>query len=211
MRLVALLPVALLLLLPGSAEAAHRCPPKGAKVVRARGSVHIYKLHHEVYACLGRAGKRYSLGESENLDPYGASYVSPIRIRGTLVAFARQSWDHYGAADATVVVRDLSDGRTLHSFSQGGGGPYVCEGQSPAYTVTDLALAPSGSVAWIASVGYCDGDRQEVRALTDSSEPALLDEGSGVDAESLRYAGGSIFWVHANRPGSDEERSARLP
>jgi hypothetical protein len=212
-RLLALLPVAIALLLPATSDARRTCVPKGAKTVRVNGKVHVYKLHLEVSACLGRAGKRYPLGRSENVDPYGAWYVSPIRIRGTLVAFAAQSWDHYGATEATVGVIDLRDGRNVHSFGRDGGGPYICEGEPPDYTVTDLALAPSGSVAWIASVDHCEGTSQEVAALTaDSEEPALLDEGSAVVANSLTYSNGLALWHRRTGfSGNHEERSAPLP
>jgi hypothetical protein len=210
-RLLALVPVALALLLPGSAEAARHCQPKGAKVVRASGSVRVYKLHSRVYACRGRAGKRYLLGDIESYGGFGGWYVSPIRIRGPLVGFARQSYDHYGSTDATVLVKDLRDGTVLHSFSASGG-MHACDGEGPPYTVTDLALAPSGAVAWIARVDNCEGTRQEVVTLVDGPDPTVLDDDAAIGAESLRYQNGSIFWSHGGWPGPNgAERSAPLP
>lgn len=212
-RLLALLPVAIALLLPAAADAQRTCVPKGAKTVRVDGKVHVYTLNLEVSACLGRAGKRYPLGRSEDFDPYGAWYVSPIRIRGALVAFAAQSWDHYGATEATIGVIDLRDGRNVHSFQRDGGGPYVCQGEPPDYTVTDLALAPSGSVAWIATIDQCRGTTQEVASLTRGSEdPALLDEGSAVIDDSLAYSGGLALWDRKTGFGDRREgRGAPLP
>jgi hypothetical protein len=201
MRFAALLPVALVLLLPAPAEAAHRCPPRGAKVVRTKGRVHVYKLQHEVYACLGRTGKRYALGDSDV-----ESFVAPIRIDGSLVGFARQDYDHYGYSEATVVVRNLRDGTILHSFHDSGGAYGACD----AYSVTDVALAPSGAVAWIADVGSCTASRYEVDAFATGEPHAVLDGDASIEPESLRYAQGSIFWRHRRFGGDSEEHSAPL-
>jgi hypothetical protein len=186
--------------LPATADAS--CRPHGSKTVRASAAARVYELRGTVYGCLYAVGRRYQLGVND--DELG-DYVGPIRLRGRFVGFARQSFDHYGNEGATVVVRNLRNGKVLHSFSDGGG-PYTCEGQSPPYSVTDLALAPSGAVAWIAEVDYCDGTRRQVDTLATGKPREVVEEGYGIDSESLRYAGGSIFWRHFG----GEERSAPL-
>jgi hypothetical protein len=145
-------------------------------------------------------GRPYRLGV--NTGELG-DYVYPIRLRGPFVGFARQFSDHYETTDATVAVKDLRDGRVEHAFSQSGHGMDVCYGAAPAYTVTDLALAPSGGVAWVASVGYCDGERQKVTTMATGKPLEVIDDSAAVEPESLRYSRGSIFWRH----GSEDRRA----
>jgi hypothetical protein len=201
----ALVAIAVLLAFAPPAEASRGCRPHGSKTLRATKTARAYQLHGRVYACLHKRGERYRLGVNDLHGGFGGDYVDPIRLRGPFVGFARQWYDHYEATDATVAVKDLRDGRVVHAFSQSGQGLYVCDGAPPPYTVTDLALAPTGGVAWIASVGYCDGEREKVTTMASRRPLEVLDDSSAVGAESLFYAGGSIFW-----DSGGEQRSAPL-
>jgi hypothetical protein len=193
------------LALGAPAEAAtHACRPHGSKTVRASSAARVYELRGTVYGCLFAAGRRYRLGEND--DELG-DYVGPIRLRGRLVGFARQSFDHYGNANATVVVRDLRTGKVAHSFSDSGGGRAMCdEPEPPSYSVTDLALAPAGAVAWIGEAHHCGFVAREVTTLATGKPREVVDQGLDIDPASLRYAGGSIFWLDFR----GDERSAPL-
>jgi hypothetical protein len=193
------------LLLAPPADASRGCRAQGSKTLVATKTARAYQLHRKAYACLRSSGERYRLGWNDRNGGFGGDYVEPIRLRGRFVGFARQEFDHYGKHKATVAVKDLRDGRVVRAFHQGGYGEYVCDGAPPPYTVTDLALAPTGGVAWIASVGYCDAYRQKVTTMASGRPIEGLDDSNSVDPDSLSFASGSIFWDHGG-----EQRRAPL-
>jgi hypothetical protein len=194
--------VAAVLALASPAEASASCQRHGSKTIHASRSARAYELRGTVYACLYATGRPYKLGVNDG--DFG-DVVAPIRLRGAFAGFVRQSEDHYGHTDATVVVKDLRNGRVLNAFSKSGFANEVCAGAPPPYEVSDLALAPTGAVAWIATVGYCDGARQKVTTMATGQPLGVLDDDAAVDPNSLRYARGSVFWARGG-----EEHSAPL-
>jgi hypothetical protein len=201
----ALIAIAVLLALAPAAHASPTCRRHGSKTLRTSSTARVFEREGNVYGCLYRVGRPYRLGVSDPHGGFGGDYVDPIRLRGPFVGFARQWSDHYGQTDATVAVKDLRDGRVVHAFSRSGNGQDVCYGAPPPYEVTDLALARSGGVAWIATVGYCDGERQKVTTMATGKPLEVIDDSGAVEPESLLYSRGSIFWRHGS-----EDRSAPL-
>jgi hypothetical protein len=206
----ALIVAALLVVaLPATAEAS--CRPHGSKTVRESSVVRVYKTPArdsgwKVFGCAFAVGTPHRLGTSDYDAIYGGDRVAPVRLRGSLVGYVQQVEDRYFAG-ARILVMDLRHGTVSRSYAQSGDGFESCDPDRPLYSVTDLALAPSGAVGWIAKVGYCDGARYEVDTMATGASRTVLDDSATVAPESLRYAGRSIFW----RRTGEAERSAPLP
>jgi hypothetical protein len=203
--LAALLVVAV----PPTAEGS--CRPHGSKTVRESSVVRVYETPTryngwKVFGCAFEAGTPHRLGTNDYDGIYGGKRVAPLHLRGSLVGYVKQQEDRYYSG-AKIVVMDLRDGKVSRSYQQSGDTFETCDPNRPPYSVTDLALAPSGAVAWIADVGHCDGSRFEVDALESGAPRALLDDSHELESQSLRYTRGSIFWRHS---GVNEERSAPL-
>jgi hypothetical protein len=198
--------VASALALAPPAGASKPCHPHGSKTIRATASARVYERNHQVFGCLRSRGRGYPLGHPWDDDvTYGYGGVHPIRLSGRFVGYASQYGSHYGEAAATVSVMDLRTGKVRSSAYQHGGAYQSCD--PPGYEVTDLAVAPTGGVAWIARVGHCDGVRFEVDTLAAEASQAVVDDSRVVDGSSLYFRGGSIFW---RRSDTGEQRSAPL-
>jgi hypothetical protein len=93
---------------------------------------------------------------------------------------------------ANVVVRRLTDGRTLSEF------PATARNAAEGLqSVRSLALGSNGAVAWIGSVHSIVGGHSliEVHAAdAPGSTDKVLDSGPGIDAASLRLHGSTRTW-----------------
>lgn len=195
----------------GEARGHAPCRPKESRTLRHTKQVRVFELKGRyggttVYGCAYSIGRRYRMGDNYVDEPYDGARVAPIRIRGRSIAYVQQWHDHYGSVGAAVFVRDLRDGTLLHSFDRGGGGNSGGCASPPPYSVTDLVLAPTGSVAWIGTKAYCDHHLNEVDAIAGAGELQTLDDAPRVQPTSLAYSNGRISWLNDGK-----RRSAPLP
>jgi len=102
-----------------------------------------------------------------------------------------------------VVVRDLRSGAVL---TVAAADPEV--GVEPVSALTDIAVARSGAVAWISNGRSLGGSRRgsEVGVAAPGGSAEVLDEGAGIDPESLQLKDGSLTWTDEGAP-----RSAPIP
>lgn len=203
----AIVTVAAVLVIAAPAHASGACRAHGSKTLRSSKVARVYELRGTVYACLYTRGHRYKLGVNDK--DFGDT-IGPIRLRGPYVAYASQYRDTDFNDAATVAVKDLRSGRALHKWSDNGDREPCNHGSRSSYWVGDLALAPTGAVAWIAVVTSCDSRHDEVTAIRTGKPREVLDDSKAVEWDSLRYARGSIFWRHPERLGDRGQRSAPL-
>jgi hypothetical protein len=151
------------------------------------------------YGCLHSRNRRYVLGD---VGPSGEflDRVAPLRLAGRFVGHANEFTASSGdAVGAIVVVRDLRTGAVRHRFENAS--------DFARYDVTDLEQRTSGSVAWIAATSPFGPPttNYEVRAMSGSSERAVLDSGPGIEPRSLTLRGTTLRWRNAGA-----ERSVTL-
>jgi hypothetical protein len=132
----------------------------------------------------------------DRINPEAVALAAPMAAYSTSfqeVDFSR-NW---------VVVRDLRSGAVL---TVAGAHPAV--GVEPASAVTDIAVTRSGAVAWISSGRSLGGSGRgsEVGVAAPGGSAAVLDEGDGIDPESLQLKDGTLTWTDEGAP-----RSAPIP
>jgi hypothetical protein len=197
-----LLVAVVLLIVAAPANAHSPCNPPGSETIRETSKVRVYSVPRraarDVFACLRPTGRRYRLGVRSGDWGY-VTGVWPVRIRGELVAWTSYAYDRYGNWSSHVYVADVRRRRVL--AHRGAGPGSSCEGAR--LEVSALALAPSGSVAWIDQRHGCE-DGREVAALEDGVV-RTLDRGAGIEPSFLRWSDGHVLWR-----GGGEYRSAPL-
>ena len=196
------LAVALAAAMPADAAKtkAPSCAKAGSATVRSSDQVRVYRLledagndvvNDHLVACWRPTGRRMTLTTGYSSSGYDQAYAN-VRLSGPRVALAILRWsdackyecdDLSLAGSASVEVFDIRSRKRVHQV------PIPFPGQ-----VSDVALTPGGSVAWIA------GDRVQA---TDRGGTRTLD--TGVATRPLDAEGSIVSWV---RGGA--EQFARL-
>jgi hypothetical protein len=167
-----------------------------AAVVLSR-SVQFSELEDgiEYYGCI-RKRRRPVYMESESSDQYSSSSVNHLLLRGTMVVYDKST----GFIDGSCLdgVNVFSIGRRRQIGYGSATGSDGSDGHCPA--VSRLVANRAGVAAWAAFQG---GDRF-VRKI-DSAGQGTLDQGAGIDPNSLSLAGATLSWTNAG-----EARTAQL-
>jgi hypothetical protein len=178
--------------------------PDGARFMAYRAGVVAYKLDDgQVYACIGRTGQRQLIEFDEREGRF--EYSELFRIGGHFVGWTKFVAQE-GAPDRTFVrLFDLDRRRVVREI------PVESKECPGDVTVSDLAVARNGDLAWIAltldPTDYCSGDPRlpSVNVWDACGESVLDDDDRAVWWDSLRIAGRQVRWTV-----SGEERSAEL-
>lgn len=146
------------------------------------------------FGCHNRVGKRFRLTYTYR---GRRAVMRTPRLAGRFAAYSIPALFVEGEEllPAYVRVVDLRGGRKLRL--QGAVGSPA---DGPGSAVTDLELATTGAVAWIASY-FRNGTRvYEVR----KSEPenGLLDSGTDIEPRSLAVSESTVYWTKAGVPRS---------
>jgi hypothetical protein len=196
------------------AQTSRTCNPRGSSTVAENAQVRVYSVPNrygtgrEVRACFYRRGESHELGTRDvGLD--GGSYVAPVILTRSIVAWEESFFDHYDNHGYDIRVLNLATHRLLHSAAQIGDGSGA---EQRAWTVRGFVVDRAGSVAWIATGRQKYDLSQSYQPViyqvfkSDTSRGAqLLDEGTKIGAQSLRRHGKTISWREAG-----ETRSARF-
>lgn len=180
------------------------CGPLAAHTVAADSSARIYRVvigHafigplYAYYGCSVAQGKPALLSSANPL-----TRVRMVELRG---AIAGLIVDRHGVdtGGSTLTVRDLADGRLLHTVGVSYMVPRVFD------SLVTYVLAPSGNIAWTtdrSSVLRSAGNVTIRRAIGHTVR--TLDQGTSIRASSLRLRGHTVQWIDGGR-----RRYARLP
>lgn len=181
--------VALGLALPAGADAAY-CEAANRETLADTSAVRVYRvtrgeLEDRVFACLKRNGRKTWLwfhGEDVELH-----FVEPIRIEGPLVGFGAGTIGRAHNQGTWVEVIDTRTRRSLFSRRERDG-----------TRILDLELTAGGSAGWIAE----DGEGGFPVRRLDGLGAADLDDGAGVDPQSLTLSGSELRWTKSGEPRS---------
>ncbi|MHB8490947.1 MAG: hypothetical protein ACYDA6_01860 [Solirubrobacteraceae bacterium] len=117
-----------------------------------------------------------------------------MALGGTMVAYAftvvrNGVGEHEIKND--VVVRDLRDGRTLHSVPDGMPSS-TSPGRVSVGPVESLVVKADGAVAWVALAPSEEGGNQ--LHVLDAQGSRLVAERADLNARSLRLVGSMLLW-----------------
>jgi hypothetical protein len=187
-----------------SGAASRPCAMKASRLLLANSAAHVYvrtgRDRTVTYACLEPQRRRQVLGEGDIGGEGVQTIASLIVLERRLVAW-QQTFAQKGnlIGQPRIVVSDLATGRTVRTEVGG------------SEIASDLALTPTGTVAWIV------GTDSERRVMAyDGTELRQLDAGSGIDPFSLAVADAGPSPAEAPRPvvywrRGDAPRMAELP
>jgi len=175
-------------------------------------TITVFGKHHGLRrfpgyrGCTSSSSRSFVLGPSDGECGSGGCgpHIGRVALGGMVVAFERSasseanpSIGFQGGAEWLVVVRDLRNGRTLHSVPTGATSPpragLVGNGETTA-----LVVKPDGAVAWINDTSQ-ESARYEVHAL-DRNGSRVLAVSSGIDRSSLALAGSTLYWTANGMP-----------
>jgi hypothetical protein len=163
------------------------CGPANARTLASSPRARVYALRKAVYGCAGKT--RYRLGSVPS--PQVDDYVSRVVVAGRLAAYA-SGYKGYDFTSATVVVRNLADGKQLFNS------PALSNPQATGETtqsVDSLVVRPDGNVAWIAKWQfYSPPIGVEVHR-----RKGMLDHGRTIRSGSLKLHGSLLSWKHGSR------------
>lgn len=197
------------LLLAGAApaHASARQPVRGAQggpcaaththTVLANGTALVYRRGLKYYGCLYARKRPVLLGAARD-DIVDIGGLRNFRLAGPFVAFERFLTGK-DSLQFRVKVVDLRTSKRRYDTPTGPLPQYrpelpsLIEGTGPT---TKIALASSGSVAWIARDTYASSASLQVHKL-DRSGPALLDQSSDIDPLLLVIGRGNVSWISA--------------
>ena len=205
MRRTMLITASLILLAPSPAGADFPRDCRGGKplqLVRQTDQVRILATRAEpaartFYGCARPRGRLVRL----HLDEDGSPAPEILRIAGYRVLTDQKRYTREPGATPSVgaIAYDLRPGR--NASAQTGSLSLACTDCAPR--VTDAVLKANGAFAAI----FGDG-REHRRVVRLGGRPAsvtVLDQGAGIEPDSLALRGGIITWRNAGR-----ERRARL-
>jgi hypothetical protein len=171
-----------------------RCLPPKAQTLARSLQTRLYRLRGReglihVYGCHDAVGRGFALEDFDDLDN-GHHFTEPHALAGPYVAFVDNYVYEYAAEPGEnyneVRVVDLRTGRTVRE---------ACTDPDCFEPADDLAVAPSGAVAWIAA-------RRVWRLSGRRKKPQRLGGGRGLDVDSLKLRGGRLTWVQDGRTHS---------
>jgi hypothetical protein len=190
-----------------------RCLPRRAHAVAEDREVRVYSMEatymvgayrysHEVtYACLLRSGTAMKLTEPHHHRPASSKLVA---LDGTMAAY---TYSDVGVdtSSTEIVSANVAARRVMLTVPNAAGFVDACV--ISLRELKDLAVTDHGSVTWILRTGQgCQTQTFQVYDASTSSEPTLLDEGLGIDPESLLVSNRSVSWEDGGR-----RRYALLP
>jgi hypothetical protein len=181
---------------PGAGARA-ACGPAGAQTLAVDRVARVYQSGGNVYGCFTTTGHTYVLGASARSIREGRA--GPIALAGRYVAYG---YARFGVdtVSATVVVRDLGNGRQVRS------GPATTKPVGPEFfqSVASIVVKADGAVAWIGQSGSIirHGSSEIEVDKADAHGISLLDSGSGIDPRSLRLHGSAVSWRRSGRSRS---------
>ena len=194
LALVIAMLASLLLALP-TAQAAPRCKLAGSKQVYKEGRATVVTRKGHTFACHRDKGVFYRL-EQRGTD-FGSTIQSKrFATAGKFLAYV-ETFDTAAAGETAVEVRDLITGK-VRTEEDASMSPEVA-------SVTALAVASSGAVAWIAIDGFMN-DAIEVFAARLGGKSKLLATGAAIAKGSIAIRGASVAWSE-----NGAEKSAPLP
>jgi hypothetical protein len=226
-RLVALSAAAVVasLALAPHASGATRCAlPSRAKLVTESDTVVFYSVDRydrfsdrgttTFTACIRTTGERQVVQVDDESGCCGYDASSNFRLAGHYVGWSNSLVDHYGNQHQAVHAWDLRRRKIVRSGSAGGrdGSEY-----GPDTEVSALVLSSRGAIAWVTETyeylragPYGEeppGQPKPRRRLgsVDAFGQLWLDEGLGIEPDSLRIADGVAHWRKRGEP-----QSARL-
>jgi hypothetical protein len=224
-RMTPLAPLALVLALApavtAGATARHRkssprCPRAHARVVLADSQAEVYLAPEEAalpeflgfYGCSYADKRSYLLGHPPAYSSSGGSGIKLETLAGPIVAFAETSASTRYGTDWLIVVRNLRDGKVLHSVPTGTPihpEPPRTEGGITRQDVgiglaRAIVVKSDGAVAWIVETDREEGYYQ-VHVL-DGSGSRVLAEGPEIAPASLALVGSTLYWTQGGKPFS---------
>ena len=159
-----------------SGAASRPCAMKASRLLLANSVAHVYvrtgRDRTVTYACLDPQRRRQVLAEGDTGGEGANTHATSIVLERRFVAW-QQTVAQKGnlISGPRVIVNDLGTGRTISVDVKGG------------ELLSDLALTPTGTVAWIQRT---NGERRVM--AHDGNEVRQLDAGSGIDPFSLAVA-----------------------
>lgn len=180
---------------PGSASV---CGPAGARTLAADARARVFVASGHVVGC-AHGGGTYVLGRSTSC--LGGALAGPVALSGVRVAVALKRCG-VDTGRSQVQVRRLDNGQVI-----GGQAATTSPLGAESYvTVSSIALARNGAVAWITEAASIVSHRRAIQVH--ASGPAgtrILDSGPGIGPRSLRLSGTVLRWRDEGRV-----RTARL-
>jgi hypothetical protein len=188
-----------------AADAARPCRPAGAKILLRSGEGTVYRAGRSrdtirYVACHGATTKPIALGGT---DCFNAEAPSQFVIVRRWLGFVSTSCDTVSGTDTIVVVDLRSRKRRVAATAS----RTPAARKDPYAHATQIALARSGEIAWIASFVSAGARTYEVRRSSPAlrTESVLLDAGPDVAADSLAAGATRFYWTRG-----DVARSAPL-
>ncbi len=192
------------------------CPGAHSRTVVADGEAEVYLAPEEAalpeflgfYGCSFAHKRSYLLGSPPAYSSSGGSGIKLETLAGAMVAFEGGSAsEHYGTS-WLIVVRDLGDGKVVHSVPTGTPAHPEPPRLEDGIIKQNVGIGPAkaivvksdGAVAWVVETDREEGSYQ-VHAL-DGSGSRLLAEGPEIEPGSLALAGSTLYWSAGGKPFS---------
>jgi hypothetical protein len=160
------------------------------------------------YGCSYEGKRSYLLGHPPEGSSSGETGIRLETLAGSIVAFEGGSASTYYGTDWLIVVRDLRNGKVLHSVPTGTPIHPEPPRTEDGITRQDVGVGPAtavvvksdGAVAWIVETDREEGYYQ-VHVL-DGSGSRVLAEGPEIAPTSLALAGSTLYWTQGGKPFS---------
>jgi hypothetical protein len=176
-----------------------------ARIYSKVGTKGSFGATRRFYGCLFSANKRWSLGFDVLDDDGGIPFAYRHRLAGRFAAFLEAEGDDSGPQGGSVVRRDLKTGALLR-YDEPGHLPSdppasVFSTEIDYFQPVALVLRSDGDMAWIVNSGGITTDRCGsfgCRVMkSDGRGLASLDDGDGIEPDSLKLRGTTARWVRA--------------
>jgi hypothetical protein len=160
------------------------------------------------YGCSYEDKRSYLLGSPPEGSSSGETGIRRETLAGSIVAFEGGSASTYYGTDWLIVVRDLRNGKVLHSVPTGTPIHPEPPRTEDGITRQDVGVGPAtavvvksdGAVAWIVETDREEGYYQ-VHVL-DGSGSRVLAEGPEIAPASLALVGSTLYWTQGGKPFS---------
>jgi hypothetical protein len=173
--------------------------------VQRTSEARVFRVGDRLFGCDFKVGRRRFLGQTYSApeDSSGGGGITHLRLAGHFVAYVFPI-DDSNSRIAGIYVDDLRRARNVYNWQLGP------TSASPGVDIPDLAVAPTGSVAFTEAF-YRSSDRTTlarviVKRHDRRSHTVALDDDPAIDPLSLTRRGARVYWRHGA-----EERSAGLP
>lgn len=184
-----------------------KCRPVGSKTLTRDAHARVYTLSTRgpdferdpesvrVFGCLFGPGRSLLLGTTVPGFRNGSAGQIDTEAIAVATPFAAYSTTSQGV-DFNIVSVKVSNLRTGAVFTVTQPIPFF--GVEQVSAVTDIVVAPSGTAAWIGTERSIPrGLRHMTVSLAPLGQPAtVLEEGPGIDPESLELHGSQLTWLN---------------